>query len=1012
MLIQNRQGMRNYISFFLIIFAAANGFAVVGGDMAQIFGADDLRLSAAEVSSYQAAAGENILSFDNNFELVIGDNHFKSSQAIVWIKSNVTQYRGITTIEHNVTVYLQGKVSIDRGRGSATSGLEVDGEKVAGVESMVTKFTVNGEVFITAEKRIEEDTRTSQLYRNALAAVGQIKLVPSVPIGPADSSGQSPNAAAAQETQGSQRPRQPGFLERMFGGVSVPPPPPAPAPKFQYPINFSSLSTEPVKFTNEVIADGTNIATIMNRFYLWQKQDEQGGLLELQADAAVIFYSRGNDPNRAASDANGFGNTVKAIYLFGDCIMTEGLRTIRADEFYYDFQKKQALAVNAIMRNYDTDRGIPIYVKAAKLRQLSEHKFRAENVVLTSSEFYVPRVVMTASEIVITDTTSVDAQTGQLGRHSYDVMMKNAKLKVDKMPVFYLPKFHANLERPDIPLRKATIGKNSDFGFVTETEWYLTRVLGLREPRGVDSSLMLDYYSKRGIGVGARIIYQRDNYFGNIDGYIISDRGKDDLSRNRENIVPPQKLRGKFKFQHRQFMPYNWQLTLETTYLSDQNYMESFNRRDFLSGKEEETVVHLKRLEDNWAFAIMGKWRINDFDNTLQELPSAQYHLKAKSLFNDKVTMYHDSSLGRYMQKIGKTRMINITQQTFTFGSSRTELDMPMKFGTTKVVPFIAGTFGYDDRSGFARGPVTETGGGFGSKEVFIGQIGARASRQYWKVYKNVRSEFWDLEGIRHIIKPYANISMFAESDNAVKQKDIINIGLLQRLQTKRGRGEKQRIVEWMRLNMDFTWVSDEGSSIRRPDRLLWNETFVPLAVFSAPDILNGDMASAYRMYETYGPQRDSFNADYIWRVSDTLAILSDMNYDLQSRKVEQFNIGFSRLCLPNLSYYIGARYLRSTNVDGEQGTNAVTLAVTYKLSPRYTITFLQQHDFDYGRRILSQVSLIRRYHRLFYALTASRDESLDSSAVVLSIWPEGVSELSVGSMISAGTKSSDNLND
>jgi len=241
---------------------------------------------------------------------------------------------------------------------------------------------------------------------------------------------------------------------------------------------------------------------------------------------------------------------------------------------------------------------------------------------------------------------------------------------------------------------------------------------------------------------------------------------------------------------------------------------------------------------------------------------------------------------------------------------------------------------------------------------------------------------------------------------------DIINIGLLQRLQTKRGQGEKQRIVEWMRLNMDFTWVSDDASSIRRPDRLLWNEAFVPLAVFSMPDILNGDMASAYRMYETYGPQRDSFNADYIWRASDTLAILSDMNYDLQSRNVEQFNIGFSRLCLPNLSYYIGARYLRSTNVDGEQGTNAVTLAATYKLSPRYTITFLHQYDFDYGERILSQISLIRRYHRLFYALTASRDESLDRSTVVLSMWSEGVSELSFGSMISAGTKSSDNPND
>jgi hypothetical protein len=230
-----------------------------------------------------------------------------------------------------------------------------------------------------------------------------------------------------------------------------------------------------------------------------------------------------------------------------------------------------------------------------------------------------------------------------------------------------------------------------------------------------------------------------------------------------------------------------------------------------------------------------------------------------------------------------------------------------------------------------------------------------------------------------------------------VKQRDVFSFGILQRFQTKRGAGEKSRILDWMRLNMEYTMVSDDSAEPIRPDKTLWNNPFVPLSTIMAPDILNGDLAG-YRKFELFGPQRDSFNADYIWRMSDTTAILSDLNYDTKSNEIEQFNIGFSHLCWPNLSYYIGARYLRSLEVDEQKGSNAVTVAATYKINPRYTITFAHQYDYDFGKKIFNQITLIRRYHRIFYGLTYSADESLDRQAIILNIWPEGVGELAMGS--------------
>jgi len=771
--------------------------------------------------------------------------------------------------------------------------------------------------------------------------------------------------------------------------------PPKPPIKISYPVNISSATDKPITYTSENLPDGTGIATIANRFYLWQKQDENGRTLELMGDSAVIFYSNKTQEPNTSSELMP-NNSIKAIYFQGDIIMTEGTRTIRAVEAYYDFIKKQALIIKPVITTYDPERGIPVYARADKIRQVAENKFAGENVTLTNSEFYVPQISATASKVFITDTTSVDQAAGKLDNKSYDAVMENVKMKVNDKTVFWWPKMRANSESSDLPLKRIQFSKDNTFGTAIETEWYLAKVLGLKEPRGVDSSLMLDTYSKRGTGAGGDITYKRDKYYGNVNGYIINDRGEDDLGRNRKNIEPSDTMRGMFNFWHRQFLPEHWQLTLETSYFSDENFLESFHRDEFFADKERETSIHLKWIKDNQAFSILGRWRINKFADQLEDLPSAQYHLKGQSLMDDKLTLYSDSMLGRFMQQTGNTHDFKIKDEYYTFGSHRTEVDLPLQYKTGNIVPFVAGTFGYDDRSGFSRSVATGGTGPNGDPEVFIGEAGVRTSTQFWKQY-NYDSKFWDVHGLRHIVKPYANASVFAESSDFVDQRDVYTLGVLQRWQTKRGEGDKQRTLDWMRLNLEYTKVSDP-SNVRGAYRSLWNNPFVPLSTLVAPGIYNSDLGSNYRTFEQYGAQRDYVSADYIWRVSDTTAILSDVYWDVEDADVEQFNIGLSRMVWPNLSLYVGTRYMRSVEIDNEKGSNALTFAATYKLTPRYTLSFAHQYDFERSGLIATQVSIIRRYHRLYYALSYGVDESLDRRTISLTIWPEGVGELSMGS--------------
>jgi hypothetical protein len=965
--------MQNRILFiipgFLSLLSGTISLAIES-DRAGAFVGQDLHLAGKEVISYQISLVEHTLVFQNGFSMSIGANRFSSNRAVVWLETVSAGSGSQVRLGYKARVYLHGNVSVKKDEGAKTT--ELSQTVIKDEKAMVVRFGVSGEVFVTAEKREVADPRGLELYQKALAAVAGKKLVAEKPI-----------------------PAVPVEKGKLQKPVEVAARPEEKKLQFRYPINLAPAGEVEPKFESAEV-NGVDVTTVAGRFYLWQKQDEKGGLLELQADSAVIFHSiraTQSATERARAEDVLAKGAVSGIYLAGDVVMTEGQRTIRADEIYYDFERKRAIAINAVMRNFAVSEGIPIYVRAAQLRQLAENKFAADNITLTSSEFYLPQISLNASKVIITDTTGVD-QSRQVGisKSSYDAQMNDVRLKMYDKTIFYWPFVRSNLQRPDIPLKSVHTGYDGRWGAMLETRWYLSRLLGLREPEGVEGTSMLDYYSRHGIGGGIKIDYERENYFGKLLGYIIDDAGKDRLGRDdsRRNLEPPQDLRGRFHWQHRQFLPYDWQLSTEVGYVSDKNFLEAYYRDEFNLDKEQETLIHLKRIEDNWGLAFLGKWRINDFDNQLEELPSAEFHWTGQSLLDDRLTYYNDSQIGRFRQRLASDSSSTASQDFFTFWSTRSEVDMPMSIGTMKLVPFVANTTAYDDGSGFYTdidGTAAES-----KNDVFLGEGGVRASLQpYWKVFPDVKSRLWDLNQLRHIISPYFTAVGFAGGDSVIEQRDVVNAGVSQRLQTKRGIGTNERTVDWMRLDTDITWVSDPGDTSAGPDRFIWNKPFIPLV-----DRINPQQDR--RSSNIFGPSRNSFCADYIWRPSDTFAILSDMNFDIQSGVVQQFDVGFSHMRWPNLSYYIGSRYLRRVEILDEKGSNVFTFAATYIIDPRYTVVFSQQFDFARGDNIRSDITLIRRYHRIYWGITYSADESLDSHAIVFSLWPEGVPELGTGS--------------
>jgi hypothetical protein len=934
-----------------------------GSAARQVGSSGDLHLKTGVLLSETIAPGQSLLLCRGGFSMVVGDRSWAADRAVVWAVTGLSDKKGAAS-SCEVRVYLGDRVADQRGG----DGLQNSPAVVVldQGQDAVIRAELSGEILITADRRETGTLRTVPLYQEAAAAFAKAGLsLPSEPPARTESA----------------KARKADFDQPTSG----------------YTVSISPMTdvTPKVEIASQ---GGEEIITFSGRWYVWWQEPNDRGEpkdpIELQADNLVVWRIAADGTRQERGPTAGQEKGVTAVYVSGDVLLTQGQRTIRAEQLYYDLRNKRALARKVVMKSYDPSRNVPIYVWAGELRLVAEDTFEADDVALTTSEFWTPQLSLEAAKIRVVDRQLGGESQGILPESRFEVELRDVKLKAGNTTLLGLRRVYGDRQITELPIRSIHVGNDNTYGTSVETRWWLSRLLGLKQPEGTDGSIALDYYGERGAGGGVDLTYERENYFGSVLGYMIEDQGEDRLSRTRKDIAVPDETRGIFQFRHRHYLPYSWQLTAEIAYLSDENFLEQFYRTEYNVGKEQETLLYLKQIQDNWGLSLLGKTRINDFTDQVEELPTAEYHLMGQSLLDDRLTFFSDNQVSRYRYRYGPDNAMDEPDDYFTYTGTRNELDLPLAAGATKIVPFVAGTFGYEDGAGF---DASLNDGSVANEEnaVAIGEAGVRMSAQpFWCVYPDVESRLWDLHQLRHVIRPSVTAVTYAESDVVAEQRDTLDLGISQRFQTKRGPADRHRTVDWLEVDTDFVWVADSSDEVAGPDRFLWNEPFIPLVNRDGRVIPPLDR----RTTGQFGPRQNYISTEMVLRLTDTTSILSDVYYDTQNGTVEQFDVGFSRLCWPNLTYYVGSRYLRNVdNTLGEKGSTAVTFAATYVLDPRYTVVLAEQFDFDYGVNVRTDATLVRRYHRMNLALTFSVDESVDEQSIVLSLWPEGVPELAIG---------------
>jgi len=552
---------------------------------------------------------------------------------------------------------------------------------------------------------------------------------------------------------------------------------------------------------------------------------------------------------------------------------------------------------------------------------------------------------------------------------------EDVQARVMDFPIAYWPVLGGDLDEGDTALRQIRIETKSQYGTGFLSQWHLLKLLGITErPRGFDFLLDVDFWSKRGPAVGVESNYHREDFYGKFRSYYIHDIGLDSIGKT--TVAPDTKDRDRILWQHRQYLPDHWELTMEFSKISDQNFMNEFFTRENQEEKAQETLIYLKRQENEQALTILAAWRLNDFYTRTEYLPQIGHNIIGHSLADDKLTYFEDSELSVVRYREARNNVSPAFQAAMDaqnpfrivhgapssaelLADTIHEVDAPINNrGPVHVTPFVQARATYFeqvlDRSG------DEWRG--------YGRIGARAATQNWHVYEDVENSFWDIHKIRHIntfdvtayaadtnvpskkLIPYDVTEAGTPSVQGVDRTGVVEMGWHQRFQTKRGVGDRRQTVDWLTSDLRMT---------------LFNNTEGPQAV--APD---GSRA------------HNHLN----WRnellVTDSMTVWTDLQMQMSNWKADIFSVGTSITHSPRLTYAIGQRVIPDAN------SSITFLSFDYRINEKWSIQGLEQYEWETHQNALSQIFLTRRMHCWLMRIKVEFDKSANSKMVGIEIQP------------------------
>ena len=738
--------------------------------------------------------------------------------------------------------------------------------------------------------------------------------------------------------------------------------------------------------------------------------------VDLSADRIVVWTqtAQGQDFSGETLQTR---DTPLQVYLEGNIVVRQGNNVLRATRAFYDVRDEQALLLDSELRVFVPQIGRDIRVRADRIRQLATRSFHAENAWTTTSPFGKPGYRLQASDIMLEERPQPWMGSGEVhidpvtnlpvGEDLAWITTHNNAFIVEDVPLLFAPYLSGPAEAPNIPIRGMEVQSDRIFGVQVKSTWDLFKVFGLDSRPGVDVRGQLDWLSDRGPGVGSAGEYTGSDFLlpgqfnGNFISYYVNDHGLDNLGLDRRTLIPESKNRWRSQMRHRQDLPNNMTVWGELGLLSDRNFLEQYYESEFDTGKDVETLVNVKQQFDNAAWTILARPDVNNFETTTQWAPRGDLMVLGEPLFDGLLNWTSRTSLG-YASLNPMATPTDPNDIAFLppyvanldggVLMTRHELDMPLSFGPLQLVPYVSGEAAYWSE-------------GLSASDIdrLYGSAGLRASLMMWRIYPNIQSRVFNLNGLAHKMtfsadyyfadssQNLSDIAQYNEFDDnsqdrfrsrflfntfglalppqfdprnyavrdgsgtwvtsqyheLVDDMQVVRLGWRHRLQTKVGPPDNPRIHDWMTLDLTMSVFPDANR-------------------------------------DNFGEDVGLLGANYSWNIGERTSVLANALYDTYSGGQQLWNVGFLSQRSQRGSVYVGLRQVAGDVLDSQ----ILTTSYSYRMSQKWISTFGTAYDLAENRNLGQSMTITRVGLDFLIHMGLSYDQSKGNASVGVSVEP------------------------
>ena len=563
----------------------------------------------------------------------------------------------------------------------------------------------------------------------------------------------------------------------------------------------------------------------------------------------------------------------------------------------------------------------PFLFSADSFASLNPNAFQTGNATFTTSDSSKPDYYLKSKTVRIFAKDHVE--------------FSNVSLYVGQTQVFWWPYLYLPVDQQGG--FNFTPGLDSKWGGYVQTEYIF--------PVGdkMTGNFRLDEYLKRGTGVGLDSKYkfgEEDRNWGVFRSYYIND-GNANYNNTGLFRIPVSSSRYWVGLKNRFYFTDDIYTNINFTKLSDPYIMQDYLPSEFQLDPQPDNTFSVTKWSENYTISGVVREQLNPFFETTQRLPEFSLDTKTMSLFGSPIFYNGQTSAGKLQRNYSDTPLLGVPSSVAV--STTTPL---INYSSTRfdsyhqlLYPHLyGGWFSFTPQVG-VRGTyysqsLTNSGASTGDTFRAASNAGFDAAFKISRDYDKIQSIPWGLDGMRHVIQPYTDLSYSYCNRNP---SDIYQFDRFDS-STQLPRFDFPEFTGIDSISKWAVWqygVRNRFETRRDGDTLTWLEidTYFNLNI-QAPSFPENSYQNN-RFSDLYNNVR--------WNPLPWLAVQFDTILPVFPGGFTEVNTDVGFTVTKNLRLDVGQRYIN--NNPYFQNSNLITGGVYYKVNDNWGVRVSEQYE-------------------------------------------------------------------